>query len=157
MSSERLRKIQALAHDPSTTPAERAAARAAAERLQARDRSRVLLADPDLDPPGQPPDRIDLAIVVRKWRDGEWCDERVAAWAWGHVDRLLLPDLPPDDPQGIDVEVLLQLSTQHCGVLRAEHDADALLRLLESPRDAARSALMAWFSHLQTQGPRLLR
>lgn len=157
MSSDRLRKIEALAHDPSTTASERAAAHAAAERLRARHRARVLPADSDLDPPGQPPDRVDLMQVVRRWQAGTWSDDHVAAWASEHVDRLLLPDLPPEDPQAIDVEVLLQLSAQHRGMLTVEQDASALLRLLESPRDGARAALLDWFAHVRSTGPRLLR
>jgi hypothetical protein len=148
----RLARVEALAHR-AATDGERRAARAAAERLRERLQEPLptIPADLLLDPPGRTwPGRVELRERVQDWVDGVQTSEEVAMWAHDEVDKSLLPDVPPPtDPDSIEVEVLLELSTLHIGELQAERDGPALLAFLDTPRDETERGWRGWFRHLR--------
>jgi hypothetical protein len=132
---------------------------AAAERLRRRlvEPLPPMPADHLLDTPGRPwPDRGTLRDLVEAWARGDLDSEALSEWAQTEVGTWLLPDLPVSDPISVEVEVLLQLSTLHLGVLRPDHDGPALLAFLATPDEETPLGWQAWFRHVQgTSSPRL--
>ena len=137
----RLRHVETLAQR-GATEGERAAARRAAWRLRVRLREvpvpagrvlRVVSNEPDPIEVGRDdlslPGRDELRGVLHAWRFGDIDDAEVGAWAHTYVDGLLLPDLPPEDPDSIAVELLLQLSTLPGGPVGLDR-VDQLLEFL---------------------------
>lgn len=148
---QRLARVEALA-DRASTPGERRAALSAAERLRSRlaASAPTLPADPWLDPPGgRWPGRAKLRALVRAWTQGRLSDAALAARAQHEVDQNLLPDLPVSDPESVEVEVLLQLSTLHLGALLPERDGAALLAFLDTPAEDSARGWQAWYRHLR--------
>jgi len=87
---------------------------------------------------------------------GHRCSETLASWAQDEVGKCLLPDVPASDPISVEVEVLLQLSTLHLGVLQPERDGHALLAFLDTSAEDSMRGWRAWFRHLRGQSdPRL--
>jgi nicotinate-nucleotide pyrophosphorylase len=155
----RLARVEALA-DRATTAGERQAAAAAANRLRARlatTRS-TIPADPLLDPRGgRWPGRAVLRARVLDWIQGRQTHQAIARWAQQEVDRWLLPDVPVHDPVGVEVEVLLQLSTLHLGALLPERDGAALMAFLDTPLQLTESGWQAWYRHLRGEADSALQ
>ena len=140
-----------------TTVGERAAARAAAKRLEARIARATRLGlggDCTLDAALEPcaeaevPTTADLLRVVRRWMDGTRTGADMAHAARSLVDRVVLPDRPADDPLSIRVEVVMVLTTLPDGPVGLA-DAPALCRFLQTPADQARQGWEDWFRHLR--------
>ena len=155
---QRLARVEALL-ERATTDGERRAAQAAADRLRARLAvpKPTIPADPLLSPPGRGwPDRGMLRDRVHHWMSGRLSNEALAEWAQAEVDQCLLPDVPASDPVSVEVEVLLQLSTLHLGVLLPGRDGPALLAFLDTSEDDTEGGWRAWFRHLRGEpSPRL--
>ena len=148
---QRLARVKNLARRAGTD-GERQAALAAAERIEARLAApgSTIAPDPFLDPPdGRWPDRNELRVRVEAWGKGQLDGDKLAIWAQDRIDQCLLPDVPVSDPVGIEVEVLLQLSTLHLGVLLPERDAPALQAFLDTPRMDTSLGWQAWFRHVR--------
>lgn len=151
--------MEALAHR-ATTDGERRAAWAASERIRARlfEPPAPLDADPHLATPGGGwPDRVVLRAWVRDWMAGKVAADALADRARDQVGRFLLPDLPIDDPESIEVEVLLQLSTLHLGALMPERDGAALLAFLDTPAGDTALGWQAWYRHLRGEATPVLK
>ncbi len=145
----RLARVRALAHGGST-PGERRAARLAEARLEARLRQSAppVPLDAALQPCGPEvvPPASALVAALRAWAAGERTAEDLAEEALALVDRVVLPDCPPDDPLSIRVEVVMLLTTLPNGPV-CVRDVHALCRFLTAEDPA--SAWAAWFDHLR--------
>ena len=147
----RLARVEALAQRAGTD-GERQAALAAAERIEARltPPGSTVAPDPFLDPPdGRWPGRNELRVCVEAWEQGALDGDTLAAWAQDRIDQCLLPDVRVNDPVGIEVEVLLQLSTLHLGVLLPARDGPALRAFLDTPLPDTPLGWQVWFRHVR--------
>lgn len=155
----RLLRVRALAASGATV-GERAAARAAATRLEARlaKTAPTRLAPVALDRALQPsplsvvPSTATLRAAVKDWLAGRRTPEDLADEAHALLDRAVLPDRPADDPVSIRVEVVMLLTTLPDGPITPP-DGPALLRFLDASSDACMAAWRAWFDHLERRCP----
>lgn len=158
----RLVHVRALAAGGATT-GEKAAARAAADRIEARLRqsrhrsSASTQLDPTLTagPEAAVPTAVALRSAITDWLEGASTPEAIAAEARHVIDRVVLPDLPPSDPVSIRVETVMLLTTLPRGPIQPA-DGPALLRFLDGITGDCEAAWCAWFAHLEGVGqPRL--
>lgn len=151
----KLQRARVLAQQGSSA-GERQAAQAAVQRLQARLHSSkagnlrdpgdaVLPADPELDPPMDPPTVGEIAILLLEWERGDRSTAQLQAWAHHTVGAVLLPDLSPSQAGAVEVEVVLQLSAMDHLPL-GHKDLPALRAFLTC--GGHESGWKAWFQHL---------
>lgn len=157
---QKLQRIEALKAGATTT-GERGAASAASERVIERLKktppepipqgiSQVPMGpDPILRGP-EPPTRSMILARLHAWKRGDLRSLQVWKWAALVVDKTLLPDAPPDHPDSVAVEVVMELSSwRHAPWF--EGDVDALIVFLESPIDASREAWGRWFGYQESR------
>lgn len=102
-----------------------------------------------LDNGAEAPSLTEVRRRLEQWRTDQWSRERLQAWAAKVVDRVFLPDLPPDDPQGIAVEVVMQLSTLTQQPLYKK-DLPALIAFVDAAETDPRAAWLGWFTYVES-------
>ena len=155
----RLRRAQSLAQR-GATEGERAAAALAVQRL-----TRRLDALPPGDEEEEPsprrgfdglpwaadgaaaPDRAAVLARLQAWVKGTVPAEELRWWAAWVVDKCVLPELPPDDPESGAAEIVLHLASRHRPALRRE-DWPVMRALLTAPAAEMRAAWRGWLEHL---------
>jgi hypothetical protein len=144
------------------TDGERAAARAAAERLRARiglstpppEEDAAAWDEPLTDEvaPQDLPSRATLGAWLDDWAAGRAGAADIAARAARFVDGAVLPHLPPEDPDGVVVEVLLVLAGAQGAW--APSDLAAVHAFLGTPPSATRAGWADWLAHLAGRAQR---
>ena len=151
----RLRSIEAL-EAGATTEGERCAAQRARQRvldrLQRAPRIEVDIVAPDVEEPDIMPMPTADEIIARlsAWFEVPEEAPAIRAWASEIVGRVLLPDLPPDDPQSIPVEVILHLSSM-TQMPWDPVEIEGLLTFLSAPAGASRAAWHRWFAGVEVR------
>ena len=144
------------------TDGERAAARAAAERLRARiglstpppEEDAAAWDEPLTDEvaPQDLPSRATLGAWLDDWAAGRAGAADIAARAARFVDGAVLPHLPPEDPDGVVVEVLLVLAGAQGAW--APSDLAAVHAFLGTPPSATRAGWLYFGAVRQMPWPR---
>jgi hypothetical protein len=158
----RLLHTERLARD-GATEGERAAARAAAERLRARiagvgPGAAAVEAPPWDEPltdevaPADLPSRRTLRAWLSAWSAGRIGADEIRARAARFVDGAVLPDLPPDDPDGVVVELLLVWAGAPGPGSAA--DRAAARAFLDTPPEHTRAGWEAWLAQLAGRATR---
>ncbi|MCK6521364.1 hypothetical protein L6R49_07975 [Myxococcota bacterium] len=156
----RLRRAQSLAQR-GATEGERAAAALAVDRLTRRIDALPPGEDDEAEPKprrgfdGLPwaadgaaaPDRAAVLARLQAWVKGAVPAEELRWWAAWVVDKCVLPELPPDDPESGAAEIVLHLASRHRPALRRE-DWPPMRALLTAPAEEMRAAWRAWLEHL---------
>ena len=155
----RLRQVIAL-RDRAATEGEREAADRARLRLLERlgrmpevdpGHSRVVVGGmgplPESHPEVSFPEEAELREILLAWERGAVDRRQLARWAGWLVDKLVLPEVPPDDPAALQTEIILQLAIRRRCPIRVE-DVPAILGFLEM---APREGLLAWLEWLGEQ------
>lgn len=159
----KLRRVEAL-HAGATTDGEREAASRARARLVDRLGGDVpsgrLAPPPTIDPLAPPPGAsLDTGLrmpmhktIIKKvtaWQQGEMTDVQLERWARRYVDRMLLPDLPPDHIDSIRVEMVLQLSSLTRQPLLTD-DVPAMVAFLSTKKRQVEEGWRAWFTYIES-------
>ena len=165
----KLQRIQAL-ESGATSIGERKAAEKAKKRLLLKLESGGILLDTshlfECPPPSYVadpilsdmplPTREELMNKIQSWRSGNTSPVELQLWASEIIDKMVLPNPPPDDPESIQVEVIFELSSidqrtwEPC-------DIDELHRFLSTAAQDARAAWRRWFSHIEASSERMTK
>ncbi|MBK7761086.1 MAG: hypothetical protein IPI35_32700 [Deltaproteobacteria bacterium] len=84
---------------------------------------------------------------LQAWVKGTVPAEELRWWAAWVVDKCVLPELPPDDPESGAAEIVLHLASRHRPALRRE-DWPPMRALLTAPAAEMRAAWRGWLEHL---------
>jgi hypothetical protein len=166
----KLHSIQAL-EKGATTPGEKTAAVKARKRLLRKLNQQGILLDtrhlferhyePSLvnDPIHSDmalPSHEELMKKLVGWRVGDLGSEHIQSWAADIIDKMVLPNPPPDNPESIQVEVIFELSSLHQRTWEM-CDIDELQIFLKTSVNDSMGAWRRWFAHIEASSARIMK